>query len=148
MGSPICLLSNRASIKAAFLPRQERPSHVWPAFANKGSKASSSHARILASIAMRLHDCRRHSPAHPRPRRDRYRLELQALAKKMEWNAGPVRESVCRSRRDGCAGRLGDIYITALCHEAQAVSELWHMPWALGRAIISTPTGTPRSAGP
>jgi glycosyltransferase involved in cell wall biosynthesis len=71
---------------------------------------------------------------------DRYRLELQALAK----NLGVERQVLFVNRfvtHDEMASLVGsaDIYITPYCHEAQAVSGTLAYALGAGKAIISTP---------
>ena len=71
---------------------------------------------------------------------DRYRLELQALAKKL----GVERQVLFLNRfvsPHEMASLVGsaDIYITPYCHEAQAVSGTLAYALGAGKAIISTP---------
>jgi glycosyltransferase involved in cell wall biosynthesis len=71
---------------------------------------------------------------------DRYRLELQALAKKL----GVERQVLFINRfvtHEEMASLVGsaDIYITPYCHEAQAVSGTLAYAMGAGKAIISTP---------
>ena len=80
---------------------------------------------------------------HPQVRRregDRYRLQLEALAKKLR-----VEESVVFHNRFVSPQEMlslvgaADIYITPYCHEAQAVSGTLAYALGAGKAIISTP---------
>jgi glycosyltransferase involved in cell wall biosynthesis len=71
---------------------------------------------------------------------DRYRLELQAMAK----NLGVERQVLFINRfvsPHEMASLVGsaDIYITPYCHEAQAVSGTLAYAMGAGKAIISTP---------
>jgi glycosyltransferase involved in cell wall biosynthesis len=80
---------------------------------------------------------------HPQVRAregDRYRDQLQALAKKL----GVEREVIFHNRfvtPQEMASLVGsaDIYITPYCHEAQAVSGTLAYAMGAGKAIISTP---------
>jgi len=80
---------------------------------------------------------------HPQVRAregDRYREQLQALAKRL----GVEREVVFHNRfvsPQEMAALVGsaDIYITPYCHEAQAVSGTLAYAMGAGKAIISTP---------
>ena len=71
---------------------------------------------------------------------DRYRLELQALAKKLgvEQQVHFVNRFVTPHEMASLVGSA-DIYITPYCHEAQAVSGTLAYAMGAGKAIISTP---------
>jgi glycosyltransferase involved in cell wall biosynthesis len=71
---------------------------------------------------------------------DRYRLELQALAKKLgvEKQVLFVNRFVTPREMASLVGSA-DIYITPYCHEAQAVSGTLAYAMGAGKAIISTP---------
>lgn len=71
---------------------------------------------------------------------DRYRLELQALAKKhgVEQQVLFVNRFVSPKEMISLVGSA-DIYITPYCHEAQAVSGTLAYAMGAGKAIISTP---------
>jgi len=71
---------------------------------------------------------------------DRYRLELQALAKKLgvERQVLFVNRFVSPEEMASLVGSA-DIYITSYCHEAQAVSGTLAYAMGAGKAIISTP---------
>ena len=71
---------------------------------------------------------------------DRYRLELQALAKKLgvEQQVLFVNRFVNPREMASLVGSA-DIYITPYCHEAQAVSGTLAYAMGAGKAIISTP---------
>jgi glycosyltransferase involved in cell wall biosynthesis len=71
---------------------------------------------------------------------DRYRLELQALAKKLgvEQQVLFVNRFVSPEEMASLVGSA-DIYITSYCHEAQAVSGTLAYALGAGKAIISTP---------
>ena len=71
---------------------------------------------------------------------DRYRLELQALAKKngVERQVLFVNRFVAPEEMAALVGSA-DIYITPYCHEAQAVSGTLAYAMGTGKAIISTP---------
>ncbi len=94
----------------------------------------SSHSNVVYMIAGATHP-------HIRAREgDRYRLELQALAKKH----GVERQVLFLNRfvsPEEMASLVGsaDIYITPYCHEAQAVSGTLAYALGAGKAIISTP---------
>jgi glycosyltransferase involved in cell wall biosynthesis len=94
----------------------------------------SIHSNAVYMIAGATHP-------HIRAREgDRYRLELQALAKKL----GVEREVLFVNRfvsPHEMASLVGaaDIYITPYCHEAQAVSGTLAYAMGAGKAIISTP---------
>ena len=94
----------------------------------------SHHSNVVYVIA---------GATHPQVRAregDRYREQLQALAKEL----GVEREVVFHNRfvspRE-MAALVGsaDIYITPYCHEAQAVSGTLAYAMGAGKAIISTP---------
>jgi len=71
---------------------------------------------------------------------DRYRLELQGLAKKLgvERQVLFVNRFVAPEEMAALVGSA-DIYITPYCHEAQAVSGTLAYALGAGKAIISTP---------
>jgi glycosyltransferase involved in cell wall biosynthesis len=71
---------------------------------------------------------------------DRYRLELQALAKNLgvERQVHFVNRFVSPEEMASLVGSA-DIYITPYCHEAQAVSGTLAFAMGAGKAIISTP---------
>lgn len=71
---------------------------------------------------------------------DRYRFELQALAKKLgvERQVLFVNRFVAPEEMAALVG-AADIYITPYCHEAQAVSGTLAYALGAGKAIISTP---------
>ena len=71
---------------------------------------------------------------------DRYRLELQALAKKLgvERQILFINRFVSPQEMASLVGSA-DIYITPYCHEAQAVSGTLAYALGAGKAIISTP---------
>jgi glycosyltransferase involved in cell wall biosynthesis len=71
---------------------------------------------------------------------DRYRIELQALAKKLgvEQQVLFVNRFVSPEEMASLVG-LADIYITPYCHEEQAVSGTLAYALGAGKAIISTP---------
>jgi glycosyltransferase involved in cell wall biosynthesis len=71
---------------------------------------------------------------------DRYRLELQALAKKLgvEQQVLFVNRFVSPEEMASLVGSA-DIYITSYCHKAQAVSGALAYALGAGKAIISTP---------
>jgi glycosyltransferase involved in cell wall biosynthesis len=71
---------------------------------------------------------------------DRYRLELQAMAKKLgvERQVLFVNRFVSPEEMASLVGSA-DIYITPYCHEAQAVSGTLAYALGAGKAIISTP---------
>jgi glycosyltransferase involved in cell wall biosynthesis len=80
---------------------------------------------------------------HPQVRRregDRYRLELEALARKLQ-----VEESVVFHNRFVSSQEMvalvgsADIYVTPYCHEAQAVSGTLAYALGSGKAVVSTP---------
>jgi glycosyltransferase involved in cell wall biosynthesis len=80
---------------------------------------------------------------HPHVRRregDRYRLQLQALAKELGVEANVVFHNRFVSPRE-MASLVGsaDIYVTPYRHEAQAVSGTLAYALGAGKAIISTP---------
>jgi glycosyltransferase involved in cell wall biosynthesis len=80
---------------------------------------------------------------HPHVRRregDRYRLQLQALAKELgvEENVVFYNRFVSPQEMASLVGSA-DIYITPYCYEAQAVSGTLAYALGAGKAIISTP---------
>ena len=94
----------------------------------------ASHGNAVYMIAGATHP-------HVRAREgDRYRLELQALAKKLgvERQVLFVNRFVSSEEMASLVGSA-DIYITPYCHEAQAVSGTLAYAMGAGKAIISTP---------
>ncbi|MGA2653808.1 MAG: glycosyltransferase family 4 protein, partial [Terracidiphilus sp.] len=94
----------------------------------------ASHSNVVYMIA---------GATHPQVRAregDRYRLELQALAKKLgvERQVLFVNRFVAPEEMAALVGSA-DIYITPYCHEAQAVSGTLAYALGAGKAIISTP---------
>jgi glycosyltransferase involved in cell wall biosynthesis len=94
----------------------------------------SSHSNAVYMIA---------GATHPQIRAregDRYRLELQALAKKygVERQVLFVNRFVSPEEMASLVG-AADIYVTSYCHEAQAVSGTLAYAMGAGKAIISTP---------
>ncbi|MGA3133167.1 MAG: glycosyltransferase family 4 protein, partial [Terracidiphilus sp.] len=94
----------------------------------------ASHSNAVYMIA---------GATHPQVRAregDRYRLELQALAKKLgvERQVLFVNRFVAPEEMAALVGSA-DIYITPYCHEAQAVSGTLAYALGAGKAIISTP---------
>jgi glycosyltransferase involved in cell wall biosynthesis len=94
----------------------------------------ASHSNVVYMIA---------GATHPQIRAregDRYRLELQALAKKLgvEQQVLFVNRFVSPEEPASLVGSA-DIYITSYCHEAQAVSGTLAYAMGAGKAIISTP---------
>ncbi len=71
---------------------------------------------------------------------DRYRLELQALTKKLgvEQQVLFVNRFVAPEEMAALVGSA-DVYVTPYCHEAQAVSGTLAYALGAGKAIISTP---------
>ncbi|MGA3050109.1 MAG: glycosyltransferase family 4 protein [Terracidiphilus sp.] len=94
----------------------------------------ASHGNAVYMIAGATHP-------HVRAREgDRYRRELQALAKKLgvEEQVLFVNRFVAPEEMAALVGSA-DIYITPYCHEAQAVSGTLAYALGAGKAIISTP---------
>jgi glycosyltransferase involved in cell wall biosynthesis len=94
----------------------------------------ASHSDVVYVIAGATHP-------HIRAREgDRYRVELQALAKKngVEKQVLFVNRFVSPEEMISLVGSA-DIYITPYCHEAQAVSGTLAYAMGAGKAIISTP---------
>jgi len=94
----------------------------------------ASHSNAVYMIA---------GATHPQVRAregDRYRLELQALAKKLgvERQVLFVNRFVAPEEMAALVGSA-DIYVTPYCHEAQAVSGTLAYALGAGKAIISTP---------
>ena len=80
---------------------------------------------------------------HPQVRAregDRYRIELEALARKLgvERQVLFVNRFVGPEEMAALVG-LADIYVTPYCHEAQAVSGTLAYALGAGKAIVSTP---------
>jgi len=97
--------------------------------------------RILASHGSAVYIIA--GATHPQVRAregDRYRLELQALAKQLgvEQQVLFVNRFVSPEEMVSLVGSA-DIYITPYCHEAQAVSGTLAYAMGAGKAIISTP---------
>jgi len=109
---------------------------------NKGFESViQAMPRILASHSNAVYMIA--GATHPQIRAregDRYRLELQALAKKLgvEQQVLFVNRFVSPEEMASLVG-LADIYITPYCHEAQAVSGTLAYAMGAGKAIISTP---------
>ncbi|MGA7831780.1 MAG: glycosyltransferase family 4 protein [Terracidiphilus sp.] len=94
----------------------------------------SSHSNAVYMIAGATHP-------HVRAREgDRYRIELQALAKKLgvEQQVLFINRFVTPEEMASLVGSA-DIYITPYCHEAQAVSGTLAYAIGVGKAIVSTP---------
>ncbi len=94
----------------------------------------ASHSNAVYMIAGATHP-------HVRAREgDRYRLELQALAKKLgvERQILFVNRFVSPREMASLVGSA-DIYITPYCHKEQAVSGTLAYAMGAGKAIISTP---------
>jgi glycosyltransferase involved in cell wall biosynthesis len=94
----------------------------------------ASHSNAVYMIA---------GATHPQVRAregDRYRIELQALAKKLglERQVLFINRFVSPQEMASLVGSA-DIYITPYCHEAQAVSGTLAYALGAGKAIISTP---------
>jgi glycosyltransferase involved in cell wall biosynthesis len=97
--------------------------------------------RILASHSNAVYMIAGATHPHIRAREgDRYRLELQALAKQLgvEEQVLFVNRFVSPQEMASLVG-AADIYITPYCHEAQAVSGTLAYAMGAGKAIISTP---------
>jgi len=109
---------------------------------NKGFESViQAMPRILASHSNTVYMIA--GATHPQIRAregDRYRLELQALAKKLgvEQQVLFVNRFVSPEEMASLVGSA-DIYITSYCHEAQAVSGTLAYAMGAGKAIISTP---------
>jgi glycosyltransferase involved in cell wall biosynthesis len=109
---------------------------------NKGFESViQAMPRILASHSKTVYMIA--GATHPQIRAregDRYRLELQALAKKLgvEQQILFVNRFVSPEEMASLVGSA-DIYITSYCHEAQAVSGTLAYAMGAGKAIISTP---------
>jgi glycosyltransferase involved in cell wall biosynthesis len=94
----------------------------------------SQHSDVIYIIA---------GATHPQVRLregDRYRLQLQALARELGVEKNVVFQNRFFTPRE-MASLVGaaDIYITPYCHEAQAVSGTLAFALGAGKAIISTP---------
>jgi len=118
---------------------------------NKGFESViQAMPRILASHSNAVYMIAGATHPHIRAREgDRYRLELQALAKKM----GVERQVLFVNRfvapEEMAALVAWPTFTSRLTvMKRKPYRELWHMPWALGRLSSPLPTGTPRSAGP
>ncbi len=109
---------------------------------NKGfESAIQAMPKILASHSNAVYMIAGATHPHVRAREgDRYRLELQALAKKLgvERQVLFVNRFVAPEEMAALVGSA-DIYITPYCHEAQAVSGTLAYALGAGKAIISTP---------
>jgi glycosyltransferase involved in cell wall biosynthesis len=109
---------------------------------NKGFESViQSMPRILRSHSNAVYMIAGATHPHIRAREgDRYRLELQALAKKLgvEQQVQFVNRFVSPEEMASLVG-AADIYITPYCHEAQAVSGTLAYAMGAGKAIISTP---------
>ncbi len=94
----------------------------------------SRHSNVVYLIAGATH------PHVKRREGDRYRLQLQALAKEfgVEQNVVFHNRFVSPQEMASLVG-LADIYVTPYCHEAQAVSGTLAYALGAGKAIISTP---------
>jgi glycosyltransferase involved in cell wall biosynthesis len=109
---------------------------------NKGFESViQAMPRILASLSNTVYMIA--GATHPQIRAregDRYRLELQALAKKLgvEQQVLFINRFVSPEEMASLVGSA-DIYITSYCHEAQAVSGTLAYALGAGKAIISTP---------
>ena len=109
---------------------------------NKGFESViQAMPRILASHSNTVYMIA--GATHPQIRAregDRYRLELQALAKKLgvEQQVLFVNRFVSPEEMASLVGSA-DIYITSYCHEAQAVSGTMAYAMGAGKAIVSTP---------
>jgi glycosyltransferase involved in cell wall biosynthesis len=109
---------------------------------NKGFESViQAMPRILASLSNTVYMIAGATHPHVRAREgDRYRLELQALAKNLgvEQQVLFVNRFVSPEEMASLVGSA-DIYITPYCHEAQAVSGTLAYAMGAGKAIISTP---------
>jgi glycosyltransferase involved in cell wall biosynthesis len=109
---------------------------------NKGFESViQAMPRILASHGNAVYMIA--GATHPQIRAregDRYRLELQALAKKLgvEQQVLFINRFVSPEEM-ACLVGSADIYITSYCNEAQAVSGTLAYALGAGKAIISTP---------
>jgi glycosyltransferase involved in cell wall biosynthesis len=109
---------------------------------NKGFESViQAMPRILASHSNTVYMIA--GATHPQIRAregDHYRLELQALAKKLgvEQQVLFVNRFVSPEEMASLVGSA-DIYITSYCHEAQAVSGTLAYAMGAGKTIISTP---------
>jgi glycosyltransferase involved in cell wall biosynthesis len=109
---------------------------------NKGFESViQAMPRILASLSNTVYMIA--GTTHPQIRAregDRYRLELQALAKKLgvEQQVLFVNRFVSHEEMASLVDSA-DIYVTSYCHEAQAVSGTLAYAMGAGKAIISTP---------
>jgi glycosyltransferase involved in cell wall biosynthesis len=109
---------------------------------NKGFESViQAMPRILASHSNAVYVIAGATHPHIRAREgDRYRFELQALAKKLgvEQQVLFVNRFVTHEEMASLVGSA-DVYITPYCHEAQAVSGTLAYAMGAGKAIISTP---------
>jgi len=109
---------------------------------NKGFESViQAMPRILASHSNAVYVIAGATHPHVRAREgDRYRIELQALAKTLgvERQVLFINRFVSPREMASLVGSA-DIYITPYCHEAQAVSGTLAYAMGAGKAIISTP---------
>ena len=109
---------------------------------NKGfENVIQAMPRILASHSNTVYVIAGATHPHIRAREgDRYRIELQALAKKLgaEQQVLFVNRFVSPQEMASLVGSA-DLYITSYCHEEQAVSGTLAYAMGAGKAIISTP---------
>jgi len=109
---------------------------------NKGFESViKAMPRILASHSSAVYMIAGATHPHVRAREgDRYRFELQALAKKLgvERQVLFINRFVAPEEMAALVGSA-DIYVTPYCHEAQAVSGTLAYALGAGKAIISTP---------
>jgi glycosyltransferase involved in cell wall biosynthesis len=109
---------------------------------NKGFESViEAMPRILSSQSNAVYMIAGATHPHVQAREgDRYRLELQALAKSLgvEQQVLFINRFVTHEEMASLVGSA-DIYITPYCHEAQAVSGTLAYALGAGKAIISTP---------
>jgi glycosyltransferase involved in cell wall biosynthesis len=109
---------------------------------NKGFESViEAMPRILASHSNAVYVIAGATHPHIRAREgDRYRIELQALAKKLgvEQQVLFINRFVTHEEMASLVGSA-DVYLTPYCHEAQAVSGTLAYAMGAGKAIISTP---------
>jgi len=109
---------------------------------NKGFESViQAMPRILASHSNAVYVIAGATHPHIRAREgDRYRLQLQAMAKQfgVERQVLFINRFVSPHEMASLVGSA-DIYITPYCHEAQAVSGTLAYAMGAGKAIISTP---------
>ena len=125
-----------------FHQRKDRITYIRPVVPKQGirERDRSPAAHSDRPQRCRLCHCRRHPPARPTPRGDRYLLELKALAKALgvEQHVVFVNRFVNPQEMASLVG-LADIYVTPYRHETQAVSGTLAYALGAGKAIISTP---------